>query len=125
MSLYTRSFMANQDHNDDPEKTFITLGEYVIDFDSLLLDPAHALENLDESQREEMNKEFQESWRTAINAILAPIGGEIHLFTSEITAPLKSAGKLTDEMLEQISQVDPDPEGELWDKWEAIDQAQA
>lgn len=125
MSLYTRSFMANQGHNDNPEKTFITLGEYVIDFDSLLLDPAHSLESLDEAQREEMNAEFQEAWRTAINAILAPIGGEILLFTSEITAPLKSAGMLTDEMLEQISQVDPDPEGELWDKWEAIDQAQA
>lgn len=125
MSLYTRSFMANSDHNDDPDRTFITLGEYVIDFDSLLLDPAHTLENLDEAQREEMNEEYQEAWRTAINSILAPIGGEILLFTSEITGPLKSAGKLTDEMLEQISQVDPDPEGELWDKWEAIDQEQA
>ncbi|BAF56024.1 hypothetical protein [Corynebacterium glutamicum] len=105
--------------------TFINLGSYVIDFDSLILDPEHDFKNLSEAQRSQMDQEFQAAWKTAVDEILAPIGGEIHLHTSEITAPLKSAGMLTDEMLEQISQVDPDPEGELWDKWEAINDAQA
>jgi hypothetical protein len=118
-------YYPDAEHDNDPEITTIVLGRIGIDPEQLLLDPEYTLDALTDEQRNQMNAEYRDAWTDAANAVLSPLGAWAELATGLILGPLKSSGQVTEEMLDEIRATDADPAGELFEKWEAINDQQA